>query len=100
MKVRKSVESNLSDENFGIAQLCQVLAISRTQLHRRLKAVTGRPTSHVVRSIRLERAKTLLQNTDLNVSEVGYAVGYANSSHFTQVFTIEYGKPPSHYKRI
>lgn len=99
MKVRRSVERNMADEKFGIPELCQSLAISRTQLHRKLKAVTGQSTSFVVRSIRLERAKKLLETTDLNVSEVGYAVGYANSSHFTQDFRKEFGKPPREYKK-
>lgn len=99
LKVRRSVERNMADEKFGITELCQCLAISRTQLHRKLKAVTGQSTSFVVRSIRLERAKKLLETTDLNVSEVGYAVGYANSSHFTQDFRREFGKPPREYKR-
>ncbi len=99
LKVRRSVESNISDENFGITELCDVLAISRTQLHRKLKAVTGKSTSYVVRSIRLKKAKTLLQSTDLNVSEVGYEVGYANSSHFAQDFRKEFGQAPSKFKK-
>lgn len=99
LKVRRSVESHISDENFGISELCDVLAISRTQLHRKLKAVTGKSTSYVVRSIRLKKAKTLLQNTELNVSEVGYEVGYANSSHFAQDFRKEFGQAPSKFKK-
>ena len=88
----------MGDEKFGIPELCHALAISRTQLHRKLKAVTGLSTSYFVRSIRLEHAKKLLETTDLNVSEVGYAVGYANSSHFTQDFRKEFGKPPREFK--
>lgn len=99
LKVRRSVESHISDENFGIAELCDDLAISRTQLHRKLTAVTGKSTSYVVRSIRLKKAKTLLQSTDLNVSEVGYEVGYANSSHFAQDFRKEFGQAPSKFKK-
>lgn len=99
VKVRRSVERHMADEQFGITELCQSLAISRTQLHRKLKAVTGQSTSYVVRSIRLKRAKKLLETTDLNVSEVGYAVGYTNSSHFTQDFRKEFGQPPREYKK-
>lgn len=99
LKVRRSVESHISDENFGIAELCDDLAISRTQLHRKLTAMTGKSTSYVVRSIRLKKAKTLLQSTDLNVSEVGYEVGYANSSHFAQDFRKEFGQAPSQFKK-
>lgn len=99
-KVQRVVEQNISDEHFGISQLHYALRISRTQLHRKLKAVTGKSASHVIRSIRMSKAKELLETTDLNVSEVSYAVGFSNRSYFTQVFTLEFGHPPSYFKRI
>jgi len=99
LKVRKAVENKLGDETFGIAELCSELAISRTQLHRKLKALTGQSTSHVIRSIRLEKAKQLLATSSLNISEVGYAIGFINNSYFTQVFTKEFGTSPSQYQK-
>lgn len=99
LKVRNSVEKNLSDENFGIQELCQDLAVSRTQLHRKLKTITGKSTSQVIRSIRMAKAKSLLEASDLNVSEVGYEVGFTNNSHFTQAFKEEFGMPPSYFKK-
>ncbi len=99
-KVKSIVEKNINNEDFGITQLCQEMHVSRTQLHRKLKAITNSSTSRVIRSIRLQKARELLESSDQNVSEVGYAVGFTNRSHFTQVFTEEFGQPPSSYKRM
>ena len=98
-KLRQALEANLSDEDYGILHLCRELATSRAQLHRKLKALTGKSTSQVIRSIRLQKAKELLRNTDQNVSEVGYSVGFRNRSHFSQVFTEEFGLSPSDFRQ-
>ena len=71
------------------------MGLSRSQLFRKLKALTGKSTSLVVRSIRLEQARQLLQNTELNVSEVAYEVGFKDRAFFSRLFTEEYGEPPS-----
>lgn len=97
-KIRELVESNIDDETFGILQICKALSISRSQLHRKLKALTGRSTSIVIRTIRLQKAKYLLATSNLNVSEIGYATGFLNNSYFTQVFSQEFGDPPSHFR--
>lgn len=97
-KVREALEARLSDEDYGIQELCADLAVSRTQLHRKLKALTGKSTSHVIRTIRLRKAMELLETSNLNVSEVGYAVGFTNRSHFTTVFKEEFGEAPSHFR--
>ncbi len=98
LRIRKVIEQNLQNENFGIQELCHIFRISRAQLHRKVKALTGKSTSRFIRSVRLREAMNLLESTDMNVSEVGYAVGFTNRSHFTQVFTEEFGKSPIHFK--
>jgi AraC-like DNA-binding protein len=98
-KLRSLVEANLESEEFGIGELCKELAVSRTQLHRKLKALTNKSTSQVIRAIRMQEAKKLLLNSSLNISEIGYAVGYGNPSHFTQEFTKEFGEAPSFFKK-
>lgn len=98
-KLRSLVEANLESEEFGIGELCKELAVSRTQLHRKLKALTNKSTSQVIRTIRMQEAKKLLLNPDLNISEIGYAVGYGNPSHFTQEFTKEFGEAPSFFRK-
>lgn len=98
-KLRSIVDANLESEEFGIGELCKELAVSRTQLHRKLKALTNKSTSQVIRAIRMQEAKKLLLNPDLNISEIGYAVGYSNPSHFTQEFTKEFGEAPSFFRK-
>ena len=97
-QVHQTLEAHLSDENFGIAELCEILKISRAQLHRRLKKLTGQSTSHYIRSLRLDIAKGLLQKTNLNVSEVAFTVGFSNATYFSKVFKEEFGFSPKEFK--
>ncbi|MEM9548008.1 MAG: tetratricopeptide repeat protein [Bacteroidota bacterium] len=94
-KVRKAIEKNHGDENFGVNQLCREVALSRAQLHNKIKALTGIPTSIFIRTIRLQKAKHLLESTDLNVSEIAYEVGFKNAAYFSTAFSEEFGFPPS-----
>jgi len=98
-KIRQLIEANLEDEKFGIPELCVKLGISRIQLHRKLKALTDQSTSHVIRSIRLQKARTLLQETDLTIAEVAYQIGFKSSNYFSQVFTSEFGKSPTAFRK-
>ncbi len=98
-KIWELVDLNLENEEFGIFQICKELGISRTQLHRKLKALTGKSTSQLIRTIRMQKAKILLKHNDLNISEIGYAVGYGNPSHFTQEFLKEFGEAPSNFRK-
>ena len=93
--VHQTLEVHLSDENFGIAELCELLNISRTQLHRKLKKLTGQSASHYLRSLRLEIAKGLLERSSLNVSEVAFRVGFSSAAYFSSVFKNEFGYAPS-----
>ena len=97
-RIKDVLLENLSDEDFGITQLCFKVGISRAQLHRKLKALTGKSASHFIRSYRLHRANELLQTTHLNVSEVAYEVGYRNLSYFSKTFLEEFGVSPGERK--
>lgn len=94
-KIRKVVESNLSDSDFSVHDLCQSMAMSRTQVHRKLKALTNTSTTHFVRSIRLLKARELLATSTLNISEIAYEVGFNDPSYFHRTFVKEYGMKPS-----
>lgn len=98
VKFRKIIEDHIEDQDFSILHVARLLGISRTQLHNKLKALTGRSTSHVIRSIRLQKAKVLLQTSDLNISEVADAVGFKNPTYFSSSFSEEYGLSPSELK--
>ena len=99
-KLKKLSIKNLDDSDFGIPQLCRKLAISRTQLHRKITALTNYSTSLFIRSIRLQEGKTLLKTTELNVSEVAYSIGFKDPNYFTKCFTEEFGLSPSHFKKL
>lgn len=93
-RARKVVMDHITEEEFGIIQLCHAMGVSRTQLHNKMKALTGTSTSTFVRSIRLQKARELLRTTNLHVSEVGYEVGINNSSYFSRIYAEAFGEAP------
>ncbi len=95
LKVKELLLDNLDDDTFGIEELSTELAMSRVHLHRKLKALTGKPTSHFMRQVRLQEAYKLLKAGELNVSEVAYRVGYKDPGYFSKLFAEMYGRPPS-----
>lgn len=94
-KIREIMFANLSDEMFDIHRLCLAVAMSRAQLYRKFKSITDRTLSEYLRSLRLLKARELLRTSDINVSEAAYKTGFKNLSHFSRVFTEEFGVNPS-----
>lgn len=95
LKLKKLMEDNLNDSDFGIPQICRGMAMSRAQLHRKITALTGKSTSIFIRSLRLHHAKKLLLTTDLNISEVAYDVGFKDPNYFSRTYAEEFGETPS-----
>lgn len=95
--LKKVIEQNIEDDSFGIQDLCKTICVSRSQLHNKIKTKTGLSTSIYIRQIRLEKSKVLLRQTELNISEVAYAVGFKSPSYFSKLFSEKYGVSPSHY---
>lgn len=89
------VDQHLAEDCFGVEELSAALAISRTQLHRKLHAITSNSASHFIRSIRLQRGKEMLEARTGNVAEVCYAVGFSSQSHFSRCYKDEFGCTPS-----
>jgi signal transduction histidine kinase/DNA-binding response OmpR family regulator len=98
-KAQAAVEKHFADDDFDIHRLCRALTMSRAQLHRKLTALTGMSATHFIRSIRLQRAKELLQTTDLTISEIAYEVGFRDPNYFSRTFTEEFGTPPSETRK-
>lgn len=94
-KLYKVVAEKMDDPDLGVVHLCRAAKLSNTQVNRKLKALTGRTPSQFIRVIRLERAKELLQTTDLNISEIAYDVGFNDPNYFSRTFLEEFGYPPS-----
>ncbi|MGD1891864.1 MAG: tetratricopeptide repeat protein [Cyclobacteriaceae bacterium] len=99
-KLRSIVEANLGDETFGIPELCRAIGMHRSQLHRKISALTNRSTSHFVRAIRLEKSKELLLQGELNVTQVAYEVGFYDRAYFSRAFHKEFGLSPSEFIKI
>ena len=99
VRLRQSIDANLDDTDFRINELCRAVGMSRSQLHRKLTAVTGKSTSEFVRTHRLQRAAQLFDGGYGNVTEVAYAVGFRNLSYFARCFKELYGRHPSEYLR-
>ena len=72
----------------------QQIGLSRVQLYRKVKALTGYSVVDLLRKARLAKAKRLLETTDKNISEVAYEVGFTTSSYFAKRFKEEYGVRP------
>ena len=73
--------------------------MSRTQLFRRLKPLIRQAPAHYIKTMRLQKAKELLETTDLTVSEVAFKTGFRTASHFTKVFLQQYDVLPSLFRR-
>lgn len=94
-KVTAAVKARLDDENFSIENLGKAVGMSRSQLHRKLKAITDQSPSVFVRTLRLQHAYHLLQQRAGNISEVAFQVGIPNLAYFSRSFSEQYGFPPS-----
>ena len=93
-KVVEVIEKHISEEEFSIEQFAKEIYLSRMQLHRKLKALTGKSANLYVRSFRLMRARKMIEERQGNISEIAYAVGFSSPAYFTRCFKEEYGVPP------
>jgi len=93
------VDARLDDENFGVEEMSTEIGMSRTQLHRKVKAVTGHSTSHLMRTIRLQRALEMLRRDDLPIADIAFRVGFNSPSYFTETFHKHFGYPPSEARK-
>ena len=94
-KVRQIVEANYGDEAFALPQLCEAVNMSRSQLFRKLKALTDVSPSDFIRNYRMAQAKLLLETTQFAVKEVAWQVGFKEVPHFSKTFLETYGISPS-----
>lgn len=92
------VESNIANEDFGVDDICKQIGISRVQLYRKVKAVLGLNINDYILSVRMQRAKYLLLNEDLSISEVSTKVGFSSQAYFSTVFKAKFGLTPKAFK--
>lgn len=94
-KVRAVIEAHYSEEDFGLPQLCQKIGMSRSQLFRKMKALTDIAPSDLIRTHRLNKAKALLESGAANVAEAAWEVGFKDPSYFSKLYQEEFGEAPS-----
>ena len=97
-KVMKTINDHLADPTLNVEMLAANVGMSRVHMHRKLKELTNQSARDFIRSIRLKQAANLLREKNLSVSEVAYATGFSNLSHFSNTFRDFYGISPSEYK--
>lgn len=88
------IQKNLSYSEFGVEDMGQQIGLSRVQLYRKVKAMTGSSVVDLLRKARLAKARRLLETRSMSVSEVAYEVGFSAPSYFTKCFKEEYGMLP------
>ncbi len=96
-KAMSVVMKYISDPEFSVESFGREMAMSRVQLHRKLKALTGQSPGQFVRSIRLKNAAKYMKKEGVNVTETAYSFGFTNMSYFTKCFNREFGMTPSEF---
>jgi len=91
------VEEKMEESDFSIEEFAKLMQLSRTQLHRKLKAIANMSATDFVRNLRLERATQMLRQQSDSVSQIAYEVGFNNLSYFSKCFKEKYGVVPSEY---
>ena len=97
-RFKEAVEARLDDSDVSVEDLAADMNLSRVQLYRKVKAITGSSPVELLRTARLNRGYQLLLTTDLSISEVAYQVGFTAPSYFTKCFKEEFGLLPGDLK--
>ena len=98
-RFKKMVEERLADSNLSVEELAAGMGLSRVQLYRKVKALTGNTPIDLLRKARLAQAQRLLQESTLTVSEIAYQVGFASPSYFTKCYKDEFGTVPGEVRK-
>ena len=93
-RLRDSIRQNMGDSDFTVERLGEELGLSRVQLYRKVKALTGQTPVDLLKKARLERARLLVEKTDKSISEIAYEVGFTAPSYFNKCFKDEFGVSP------
>lgn len=99
-KLNELIGQNLYNSDFTVEELAKILAISRVQLYRKVKAILGISVSEHINNFRLEKSKELLLNSNKNISEIAFAVGFSSLYYFSTVFKSKYGVSPKDFRAV
>lgn len=96
-KLQHILDEEIDNSDFNIEKFCKITGMSRMQLHRKMKALTGISPHAYIRKARLNLAAELLRNNDLNIAEIGYMVGFNDPSFFAKSFKEQFGITPKEF---
>ncbi|OYX25951.1 MAG: hypothetical protein B7Z06_06435 [Flavobacteriales bacterium 32-35-8] len=97
-KVNKIINDNMDNTKFSVENLSSHLNVSRIQLYRKMKAIMDVNISDYIQNIRLEKAKNMLQDTTLTISEIAYATGFSSPNYFSTSFKNKFNKSPKAFR--
>lgn len=96
-RIMQSINKNLDNSDYTVETMSADAGLSRSQLHRKMKELTGLSPSEFLRNLRLEQAARLLRERKANVSQVAYAVGFSTLGNFSKAFKQHFGVSPTEY---
>ncbi|MBN2007764.1 response regulator [candidate division KSB1 bacterium] len=91
------VETHMSEPEYGVEEFAKEMSLSRAQLYRKIRALTGQTATEFIRTVRLNRAAQLIKQGHRNISQIAYDVGFQTPSYFSKSFLKLFGTYPSHY---
>ncbi|GGM96623.1 hypothetical protein GCM10010967_32920 [Dyadobacter beijingensis] len=97
LKAKEIVEANMEDVLFSVEKMAEEMNLSRTQLLRKLKALTGLAPNDFIRDLRLQKAAEMIRQKADTITQIGYAVGFNDQSYFSKSFKKEFGETPTEY---
>jgi DNA-binding response OmpR family regulator len=97
LKVKQVIEAQMGDFTFSVERLAEELNLSRAQLFRKQKALTGFSPAEFIKELRLKRAADMISKKVDTITQIGYAVGFSDQSYFTKCFKKQFGMTPSEY---
>ncbi len=98
-RLRQVITDKLDDSDLSVNDLCRAVKLSHAHLYRKLRALTNQTPVQFIRYIRLQKAKDLLENSDKNISEIAYTVGFADPNYFSRIYHKEMGITPSETRK-
>lgn len=93
-RLREIIQQHLADSDFSVERLGEEIGLSRVQLYRKVKVLTGKTPVELLRKARLMKARTMLTTTDRSIAEIAYATGFTSPSYFNKCFKDEFGVSP------
>ena len=99
LRLNKIIADNLSNPELDQQLICRELGVSRALLYNKMKAITGAGAKEYITRIRIEKAKSLIENSSMTIADISYATGFASQSYFSTAFKNATGKTPSQYKQ-